>query len=157
MLCRNSTTYIMLTAVFALVIFEILLSCFIPEPAWIMILLFVLSCVAGMTGAHHCDQSLDDMWYPHHFVGPWLKVQNSSPLLHEFLEFEQLLQPLLCIVHWKYIEIYLIFLYWFFIHQHFWLVIIVLFMFFIYFGEVLGIKLMVSYLLSRPYTRWDLS
>jgi hypothetical protein len=38
-----------------LVIFGIV-SCFMLEPAWTVILLIVLSCVLGMTGSCHCAQ-----------------------------------------------------------------------------------------------------
>jgi hypothetical protein len=36
-------------------------SCFILGLAWTVILLFVLSCVAGMTGVHHHIQPLLEM------------------------------------------------------------------------------------------------
>jgi hypothetical protein len=44
----------------ALVIFEIW-SHFMSVLVWTIILLFVLPAVAGMTGMHHCAQSLVEM------------------------------------------------------------------------------------------------
>jgi hypothetical protein len=43
-----------------LVIFEVG-SCFLPWPAWSLILLFMLPCIAGMAGARHHTQPLVEM------------------------------------------------------------------------------------------------
>jgi hypothetical protein len=62
-----------------LVIFKIR-SCFMHRPAWTSIL-FVLSCVAGMAGAHHHAQPLKEM-EPHHFFAlAGLKLWSSWSLI----------------------------------------------------------------------------
>jgi hypothetical protein len=55
-------------AFFALVIFEVGYH-FMPWLAWIMILLFVLLYISGMTGVYHCIQSLVEM--EHHEIFCW--------------------------------------------------------------------------------------
>jgi hypothetical protein len=57
---RCFITPVMLPALFALVIFEIG-SHFMPGPAWTVIFLFVLPCIARMMSKHHHAQLLVQM------------------------------------------------------------------------------------------------
>jgi hypothetical protein len=80
LLGRHSTTWATLTALFALVIFE-MGSCRVPRPAWTSILLFLLSCVAGMAAEYHRAQLLVEMGSHELFAwfGFWLPASWSPP------------------------------------------------------------------------------
>jgi hypothetical protein len=60
LLGRCSTTWATPPALSALIVFEIG-SCFMPESGWTVIFLFVLPCIAGMTGMYHCAYPLIEM------------------------------------------------------------------------------------------------
>jgi hypothetical protein len=45
-----------------------------PGIAWTSVLLFVLPCIAGMTGTHHCTQPLVE-------TGGWRVLMNFLPAL----------------------------------------------------------------------------
>jgi hypothetical protein len=57
---RHSTASATLPALSALVILEIG-SCFLPRPAWISVLLFMLPIAVRMTNTRHCAQPLIEM------------------------------------------------------------------------------------------------
>jgi hypothetical protein len=71
-----------------------------PRLAWITILLFLLPCVAWMTGTHHHAQLLVEMGF-HKFL-PKLALNHHPPNLHFPSSLDYRLEPL-CLVALLYI------------------------------------------------------